>query len=397
MNLQTPKTKEISDSLIAQLQAELNQVIPLAQKAFMRVLSKALAGLFVILFKYGGWSSLQMFVSTAGLDKTEINGILVSPLTEWGRLVGAGDPIAATQAELGISIIVTTQGGTMPSGTQLVGANNGVTYITTAAIALNTTPVSGNVRAVSDQAGGNGAGTIGNLDFGDILSFANPLGQVARETEVVGKPVIGADAETAATYRQRVLDRFQQRPQGGAYADYKIWGESVPAVTTVFPYTASDPGEVDVYVEVDTDADGIPTQSQLDAVAAAIELDDAGLASRRPVGALVNTLAITRTSFDVTVTSLVVPADQAQTEDDVETAIEAYFRDREPFIDGLSPLPRKDRLTDSSVTAVVEDIVNAAGGIFTGVAFEVTSSGSPETLYALGEGEKAKAAVVNFV
>ena len=48
-------------------------------------------------------------------------------LVEWGRLIGVGDPAPGTQAELYVNITVTTQGGTLPAGTQLLGASN-VTY-----------------------------------------------------------------------------------------------------------------------------------------------------------------------------------------------------------------------------------------------------------------------------
>ena len=261
-------------------------------------------------------------------------------------------------------------------------------------LALNSATVFGIIRAVADQVGGQGAGTIGNLGFGDIVSFANPLADVQRDTTVTSTPAIGADAETAAAYRQRVLDRFQKRPQGGAYADYEIWGEGVAGIAAVYPYTSSDPGQVDVYVEAADLPDGIPTAGQLDDVADAIELDDAGLATRRPAGALVTTLAITRTEFDVEVSGLSVD-NQAQVESDIDDGVSEYFLDREPFIVGLSALPRKDRITDSGVTSIVEDIVNAAGGVFTDVVIEQASV--PQTLYALGEGEKAKTTAVTFV
>lgn len=83
MSLQTPTTKEISDNIIAQLEASLNQSIPLLPKSFLRVLSKALAGVFVLLYKYGGFMFLQVFVRTASAKETIINGNSVTPLIEW--------------------------------------------------------------------------------------------------------------------------------------------------------------------------------------------------------------------------------------------------------------------------------------------------------------------------
>jgi len=395
MSLTTPTTGQISDNIIAQLEASLNQTIPLLPKSFLRVLAKVLAGVFILLYKYGGFMFLQIFVQTASANETTVNGKTIIPLVEWGRLIGIGDPVAATQAELLIDITVENQVGTLPSGTQLVGALNGVTYITIGAVALDAATVQANIRAVSDQTGGGGAGTIGNLDPGAIVSFANPLANVARDAIVDSQVVTGADAESTEAYRQRIIDRFQKLPQGGAYADYELWGEEVAGIVNVYPYTSDDPGQVDVYVEATPessgDPDGIPTTAQLQAVLDSINEDENGLASRRPANALANTLPITRVGFDCDVLGLVAD-NLATVQADISTAITEFFLDAEPFIDGLTIPPRQDRITRSALIGLVEDIVSAANGTFTTVIFvETTLAGSLE-LYVLQPGEKAKLA-----
>lgn len=397
MSLTTPTTKEISDNIIAQLEASLNQAIPLLPKSFLRVLSKALAGVFVLLYKYGGSIFLNLFVQTASAKDTTILGTTVNPLTFWGGLIGVGDPVPATNAELLINITVEVQSGTLPSGTQLLNSDNGVTYLTIGAVLLDAPTVQATIRAASDQAGGGGAGAIGNLDPGAVVSFANPLANVARNAIVDSQTVTGANAEATEVYRQRVIDKFQKRPQGGAYADYEIWGEEVAGILNVYPYTSDCPGQVDVYVEATTassgDPDGIPTTAQLQAVLDAIELDENGLASRRPAGALANSFPITRVPFDVAVSGLLVD-NLAQVQADITTAVEEYFLNREPFIEGLSILPRRDRVTASGVGGVVDDIVSAAGGVFSGAT--VTKSSIITPIYSLGIGEKTKASSVAF-
>lgn len=398
MSLTTPTTKDINDNIIAQLEASLNQTIPLLPKSFMRVLARALAGVFVLLYKYGGFMFLQIFVRTASANSTTINGEEVTPLTEWGRLIGVGDPAAATNAELVIDITVNNQTGVLPSGSQLVNTDNGVTYITIGAVTLNAATVQATIRAVSDQIDGGGAGVIGNLDPGAIVSFANPLANVARDTVVDSQAVTGADGETTEAYRQRIIDRFQKRPQGGAYADYEQWGEEPAGITNIYPYTSDCPGQVDVYVEATPesagDPDGIPTTAQLQEVLDSIELDQNGLASRRPANALANSFPITRIGFDVKVAGLQVD-NLSQVQATITTAVEEYFLDREPFIEGLSVLPRRDRVTRSAVGGVVDDIVSAAGGIFSSA--NVTQGAAVVELYSLGIGEKAKASTVTFV
>lgn len=396
MPLATPTTQDLADNITAQVELAIGQTIPLLPKAFIRVLAKALAGTQILLYKYAGFIFLQMFVTYATNEETVINGRVIRPLTEWGRLVGVGDPVDATRAELTITVTVQVQTGSLAAGSQLLFASTGVVYVTTAAVALNAATVTATIRASSDQSGGSGEGAIGNLEVGDVVSFANPLPNVATDAVVASVVTTGADAEDIEDYRARVIRRFQSKPQGGAYADYQIWGESVAGIAHVYPYTG-DPGEVDVYVEATEassgSADGIPTGAQLTAVAAAIELDDEGLASNRPANAAVNVLAITRTAFDVTVTGLDAP-DLTEAQSTIEQAVDEYLRSREPFIVGLSILPRTDRVTLAAVSGVIDDVVSAVGGSVTTVALTVASAATPA--YTLGAGEKAKLGTLTF-
>lgn len=399
MALQTPTTAEISANIIANLEATLSQTIPLLPKSFLRVLAKTLGAVFILLYKYGGFIFQQIFVSSATIRETEINGIFLSPLIEWGRLLGVGDPVAATQAELEIDVTVVNQTGTLPSGSQLIGTVNGVTYITIGDVPLDAATISVIIRAVSDQAGGGGAGAIGNLQIDDEVTFANPLANVAQVAVVTAQQVTGADAEATEVYRQRVLDRFQKRLQGGALADYEIWGEEVAGIINIYPYTGNEPGEVDVFAEATIESsgspDGIPTAAQLSAVFLSIEKDESGLATRRPANAFVNVFPITRTGFDSAVFGLVVD-NPGQVQTDISAAITDFFAAAEPFIDGLTIPPRRDRITQSALIGLVEDIVTAVNGVFTTVTFTPTGAGGSIPEYVLAKGEKAKSTGTSF-
>jgi uncharacterized phage protein gp47/JayE len=394
MSLQTPTTKDISDAIVAQMQSSLGQTIPILPKAFVRVLASVLAGVFMLLWKYAGFVFLQMFVRWATMEETEINGTTVRPLVEWGRLIGIGDPTAATQAEHVVEVTVLNQTGSLAALTQLVRGETGVTYQTVAAVTLNAATVQVTVRAASDQDGGDGSGEIGNLVVGDTLSFANPQANVAREVTVLSQTVTGADEEEAEAYRQRIFRRFQRKPQGGAYADYQLWAEEVAGVAHAYPYTG-DPGEVDVYVEVttDIDPDGIPTAAILTAVSDAIQLEVSGLATNRPVTAAVNCLPITRTTFDVVVTGLFVD-DEAGCIQAIEDSADEYLRSREPFIVGLSVLPREDRLTGAALGGIVDSVVAAFGGTVNDV--QIQQGGNTVIAHTLDAGEKAKLGVVSY-
>lgn len=389
----TPTTQQVSTNIIAQLEAAISQTIPLLPKAFSRVLAKVLAGVFIVLYKYAGFSLLQQFVRFASFEETEVNGVLIRPLVEWGRLIGVGDPNAATQAELTVEVTVLSQVGSLAGGSQLLYAPSGVVYQTVAAVPLDAATISVTARASSDQAGGDGSGEIGNLEAEQVLQFASPIPNVATNATVTGSTVTGAEAETEEAYRARVLRRFQRRPQGGAYADYQAWGEDVEGIAAVFPYTGNNPGEVDVYVEAVAGPDGIPTTPQLEAVAEAIQFDPneppapTGKANRRPANAAVNVLAITRTGFDVDITGFTA-TDESAVLDAIELGLDEFLRSRAPFIVGLSTLPRLDRVTQGAVAGVIQDIAEANAASVSGVT--LLRAGVEIIEYTLARGELAK-------
>ncbi|AAQ96553.1 hypothetical protein [Vibrio phage VP16C] len=362
----TPTTQSISDNIVAQISSQLGQGAPIFAKAFTRVLARALSGVVVTLYRYGGFMFLQMFIRTASNTPVTINGQTVTPLAEWGRILGAGPQRAAVQTQLDVSVAVVTQGGVLASGEQLQGPN-GIIYITTGDTLLNAATVTVRVTAAGDQQGGDGSGTIGNLADGAVLNFVQPLAALQPTATVSSTARTGIDAETTEAYRSRIDERTQRRPLGGAPVDYQLWAETSSAVLNAYPYTGDTPGTVAVYIESSTEADGIPTNGQLLEARTAINQSPNGRRNRAPVGTLVNTFPITRETYNVTVSGLNVdnPADVRR---DISNALAEYFLQREPFITGVTTGVRRDQITQIAVGGVVEGIVTAAGGTLTGVS-----------------------------
>lgn len=359
--------KAARDAIIASIEANTGQTVPLLAKAFSRVIAAPLGGMIATLGKYNQYTFLQMFVATASNEPTTVNGRRVIPLQMWGQLVGAGLPAPATAAEIEVDFDVTNiTGATIEAGTQFVGASNGVTYLSTAAVLISAATITIPVKASGDQTNNAGVGTIGNLEVGAEVSFVTTPTGVVQDGAVSGVLVTAADAESTEAYRQRVTDRFQKRPQGGALVDYEVWGEETPGIINVYPYAGTCPGIVDVYAEATIASsgsdDGIPTQAQLDAVLDNIELDDAGRASRRPVNAFVDVHAITRKGFTVEVVGLEV-ADDVSVKAQIEAALDQYFASREPYIGGVSVI-RRDRVHAGEVSGRVAQVVTAAGGTY---------------------------------
>ncbi len=373
MSMTPLSVEDIAAQLISDIEGKIGATIPFLPIAFIRVLSKALAAGIVLLYKYVGFIFLQLFVATASDKETMVGGLTIVPLTEWGRLVGLGPPVAAVPAELTATVLVLNQTGQpIPSGTTLVYEPTGVVYAMTASVLRDAATKTITIEAISDQTGGGGVGTIGNLTNGSTLSFSSPVADVQRNVDIASTVVTGEDAESSILYRQRVLDRFQKPPQGGALADYEAWALEAPGIIRALVYTGALPGTVEVYLEADTvssgSPDGIPTQPQLDAALALIDLDQAGRATRRPANALAFTLAITRKAFKVVVIALDAP-DPSTMETSIADGLDILFAEFEPFIGGLTVTPR-DRVTQSEVSGVVHDITSAGGATFSSVTLE---------------------------
>ncbi len=398
MAIDTTTIKGISDGIVSQLEQSLNATFPLLPKSFIRVLSKAIASVFIMLTHYSNFISLQQYVSTCSSENITVLGFTVNPLNFWGDLIGVGSRKAGERAEHTATVTVSQTGGTLDAGTQLQSATNGFTYITSQAYAITTPTVEITIRAANDESGNNGVGAAGNLENGDEISFVNPPATIGKNAIISGQIVVGADPEDADTYRQRVITLFKRRKQGGAYIDYKSWGEEVDGIVSVFPYTG-DAGEVDVYSEA-TEAssgspDGIPTPTQLEAGKNSIELDENGKATRRPAGTFVNSLPITRKGFKVDVLGLSVD-NQAQVETEITTAVDEFFIAAEPFITGLSVPPRLDQISQIDIESVINDVVKANNGSFFGINLFDFVTGGSLTSYQLVEGEKAKLSEITY-
>jgi len=367
MALENKTISEINEAIINQIEAQISQTIPILPISFTRILAKILAGVFLILYKVAQKLFLDIFVSTASFKETTIFGKKVTPLIEWGVVVGAGQPQTAIQTELKIEVTVNDIGETLPSGTQFISTLNGLIYITQTDYILTAGPDAIDVICTT-------GGSDGNLEVGQTLTLINTLGIIDNDADITDILITGVDAESEASYRQRVVERFQLQPQGGALADYRLWASEVEGVLQTYIYTG-DPGNVLIYVAGDIDlySDRIPDSALLLLIGAACTYDPiTGKATRKQVTAIIdpdgdetygNVLPITVKLFDVIIFDLDVE-DEADVMDQIEEALEAFFLEKEPYILGLSVLPRRDIVSRVNVIGIIDDIVNANNGSF---------------------------------
>lgn len=169
------------------------------------------------------------------------------------------------------------------------------------------------VTALDTGADGNSSGDV---------ELASPIAGITA-VAMTSLTTSGADLETIAELRARVLARKRTPPQGGAEADYVAWASEVSGVAKVWVEPAYlGAGTVGVYFVVDgTGSDIIPDSGEVAAVQASIEsVDSAGLSTRRPVTAAATAVAPSEVSTNVTISGITASFEAA-----VEVALEAVF------------------------------------------------------------------------
>ena len=392
MALDNRTISEIETLINDQIAAQFNSVIPILPKAFTRWLSKVLAGVFIILYKLAGWIFLQIFVATASFKEVTIFGRKLTPLIEWGRLLGIGDPTAPTPAEYDLDISVNDLSSTLQAGTQFSSTLNNVIYITQTSFLLSNPTETIQLIATT-------GGTVGNLEIDDTLSTITNLGIIDIDGTISDILTPGIDAESESSYRQKAVEAFQLQPQGGALADYRLQAKKVPGVVQTYIYTGDTTANVLIYVEADPDIypDRIPDSALLIAVGTEYDrLKDNKTEFTRPITAIIdpagdlsygNILPVIIQPFDVEVTDLVAD-DLADVKTQIEDALDIYFLGREPFIQGLSVPPALNVVSQANVIGIVNDIVVAANGSFTTAILQLDSV-TIQT-YILQEGELSK-------
>jgi uncharacterized phage protein gp47/JayE len=380
----TPTTQALKDSNLANLEGELGQNAPIADKAFLRVLAALEALIGTSLAKLAADRVRQSLALTAtgeGLD--DVGG-------EYGVIRKA-----AVAAELTVTLPATT-GTIIPTTTPFIGDANGVRYFP-----ITQVVAAAGVATINLQA--DETGVSGNLQVSDTLTIGTQIAGAETTATVTVVDTVGSDRETDSDYRPRVLDAIRSEGGGGNAFDYRSWAEEVSGVARAYPFAGQPtvpgtPPDRTVFVEAttDIDADGIAPPALLDDVRDNITTDPLTGLSRQPLGLTDATLwveSITRTTINVTVTNLLVDiAIEAAVKAEIDAALASYFLSLDPFVDGLDFIGDKnDTVTDLTVSQVVQDILSANDASATAVSVSVA------TPYVLDPGEEAKIGTVSYV
>jgi uncharacterized phage protein gp47/JayE len=279
------------------MDSKLVDTSPLLRRSNLNVLARVIAAATHGLYGFLAWISTQVIYDTATGDIFKRWASIWLPI-----------PIIPAAYATGLLVITGTNGVLVPAGTVFIRAD-GVEYETDAdgAIAAGQAIVS--ITALE-------AGQAGNTDEDTPLTIASPIAGINGTALVdVGGIAAGADEETEERAKQRLVDRIQQPPHGGAKHDYVTWAKEVPGVTRAWCSPAElGAGTVSVRFVRDDDADLIPSLAEVDAVQAYID-------EKRPVASKATyVLAPIADALNFTIT---LTPDNAE----VRAAVEAELRD----------------------------------------------------------------------
>lgn len=163
-------------------------------------------------------------------------------------------------------------------------------------------------------------GTVTNVAAGETMQRADPTQFPNLDLEATvasGGIGGGADTETDASLRARILDRKRRPPQGGAYSDYERFAREVPGVSQAWALPFADaPGTVGVWFLFDGRVNGIPEAGDISIVQDALE-------ARRLIRAGLSVSAPIPTPLDVTISGLAL--DTIQTRAAISASVSAML------------------------------------------------------------------------
>lgn len=204
---------QLQDQALSDIAAQLPGTDPLLPRSNLNIIGRLLGEGFNGAYGYLDYIAQQGTPFTATGEALE----------GWAGLKGvvrkAASPATGSATSLGSSTPATD----VPAGAQLV-RGDGVTYQTTADVTVSGGGTA-TVQLVCVTPGADGS-----LTTGQALALSIAIPGVSSSWTATAAAV-GADVETDASLRTRMLEVYANPPQGGAKADYVDWSLQVAGVT----------------------------------------------------------------------------------------------------------------------------------------------------------------------
>jgi uncharacterized phage protein gp47/JayE len=224
MPYQRPTLTQLRGNVVAAINAQLPGADALLRFSNVGVLGTVQAGLSHQHYGYLDWIALQTNPFTATGEYLEA----------WGALKDVYRK-SSVQASGPVTFLCAASTSTVVPGTPLL-RSDGIPYTVTAAAAPVATgggaaqPYQITITAQADPDPTGLTGAFGDCAVGVQFTLGQTIAGVT-SSGLSGLITGGADLEDDNDYRARVIQVYQNSPQGGAAADYVTWALEVAGVT----------------------------------------------------------------------------------------------------------------------------------------------------------------------
>lgn len=322
-----PTLTELRQRNLAFVQSELKSIGTLLRFSNLRVMADADAGLAYLHYGYLDWIARQATPYTA-TDEF---------LAAWAALKNITRK-PTTAATCPAVLLTGTVGAVVPAA-NVLNRLDGYQYQTQQGMRIGAdgtliVAVTAILPDPNDDA--TGGGDAGNADAGTLLTLDISIDGVDSQATAAQAIAGGADIESEAAFRSRMLLAYQNTPQGGNDDDYQSWALDVTGVTRVWvKRLLMGAGTVGVYIMcdgADTTNNGFPIGtdgiSQLDDWGAVKADGDQGRVADhifplQPTTALVYVCSPIKTPVDFTIGGL--SGASSDTTAAISTAIDNVF------------------------------------------------------------------------
>lgn len=375
--IRIPTLSELYSQIVADLESELGESIPLFGKSFLRATAAVQAAKLWLNYKINAFVQKNSWIDTA--DPESMGG----SLERFGRVKLGRNPYPATAGQYVVTVTGSI-GAIIPARTIFKSNDNalnaGKLFILDNQYTLVAVSDSITLRALE-------IGIDSRLNVGNQLTSTTPISLVDSLATVSSESVEPLSAENIEVYRRKVIESFQLEPQGGSSSDYRLWSNEVQGVAQSYPFAASGQvGYVNLYIEAtiedSTDGQGSASVSLLNDVRDNIELPISGVPARKPVGNIVNYLSVTPLEVNIEITGF-----QGLTTD-IENLIEGELTKEiakiRPFVSAIDIVSkRNDTLNTNKIITTI--LTTVPGSVFGTITLEVDSVVMTSKTFAGGQ------------
>jgi len=366
-----PTITELYTSIISDIESKLGITVPSISKNFIKIFAAVQAAKLKLYYLYSANIKKNVFIDTAEPEA------LGGTLERFGRVKLNRNPFPATPGEY-IVEVTGSIGAVIPASTTFKSDDDstspGYLFVLDDEYELIATTDTITLRALT-------TGLESQLEVGDTLTATAPIINVDSIATVDSITVAPLAAESLEDYREKAILAYRLEPQGGAAADYRLWGFDAQGVANIYPFARTGySNEVIVFVEAtiadSTDGKGTPTAGILAEVAEVIETnpDTTLLATergRRPLGVFnVEIAAITVKEIDIKITGYVGLTSDIEAL--LTSALETALASVRPFVSAIDTLDQKnDIFSTFNIIYIIQQAI--PGSIFSSVELKVNS------------------------